>query len=470
MTNKPSILITGAAGFVGTQLLAHLDISKYQAIYCLDRKQEDIQLPDLTEQEREKMTTIQADLLDSSTYESILKQVDTVIHLAAVTGKVNPKDYFKINAYATMLLLDRCKKAGVKHFLFFSSIAVTFKNKYRYFYAQSKEQAENYVKTSGLKFTIIRPTMIMGKGSPVFAGLAQLAGLPIIPVFGNGKTRIQPIHVLDVVKAIQTIENDSRYKDEVLELGGPEAISINDFEKKVALSRGKKKPRIFHLPVGLIGFFLSILERVVYGLLPLTVGQLASFRNEGTAEENSLTKKLSPEMMGIEKIIKDSLETDEDDPSALAGVSSVLIKECRTFCRYLVKQKPNVYVIKNYHLCQQKLDLMPVDFHDALLLKLAGRSPFFTRMADAYSRFFRSDSTVRAKLAYLVAILEVSTPYFRYYDTADGPGKLGFLVKAGLTGAGLAFHLLISALFLLPLQILAKLTGKIQKSQVVENE
>jgi len=469
MSNKPSILITGAAGFVGTQLLAHLDTSKYQTIYCLARKREDIRLPDLTEQEREKITTIQGDLLNSSTYESVLKQVDTVIHLAAVTGKVNPRDYFKVNAYATMLLLDRCKKAGVKHFLFSSSIAAAFKNKYRYFYAQSKEQAENYVKTSGLKFTIIRPTMIMGKGSPVFAGLAQLAGLPIIPVFGKGKTRIQPIHVMDVAAAIQAIENDSRYNDEVLELGGPEVISIDDFLKKIALSRGKKKPRVFHLPIGIIGFFLSILERVVYGLLPLTVGQLASFRNEGTAAENSLFKRLSPGMMGIEKIIKDSLETDEDDPSAAAEVPAALTRECQTFCRYLSKQKPTAYVIKKYHLCHQELGFKPVDFHDALLLKLAGRSPFFTRMVDAYSRFFRPGSTARGKLAYLFAILEVSTPYFRCYDTADGPGKLGFLVKAGLKGAGLALHLSISVLFLFPLQILAKLIGKKPKSEAVVN-
>ncbi|UCH92750.1 MAG: hypothetical protein JSV88_20975, partial [Candidatus Aminicenantes bacterium] len=210
------------------------------------------------------------------------------------------------------------------------------------------------------------------------------------------------------------------------------------------------------------------LERMVYGLLPLTVGQLASFRNEGTAQENSLVKQLSPHMMGIEKIIRDSLDTDEDDLAALAEVPSGLIRECQIFCRYLVKQKPNAYVIKKYHLCQQKLGFRPVDFHDALLLKLAGRRPFFTRMADAYSRFFRPDSTPRKKLAYLVAILEVSPPYYRYYDTADGPGKLGFLVKISLKGAGLALHLLISVLFLLPLQILAK-SGKKKQEGFVEN-
>jgi hypothetical protein len=126
-------------------------------------------------------------------------------------------------------------------------------------------------------------------------------------------------------------------------------------------------------------------------------------------------------------------------------------------------------VLRKYHLCHQKLPLTPADFHDALLLKLASRRPLFTRMADAYSRFFRSDSTPRKKLAYLVAILEVSPPYYRYYDRADGPGKLGFLVKFGLKGAGLALHLLLSVLFLLPLQILAKLVKKKQESEVVEN-
>jgi nucleoside-diphosphate-sugar epimerase len=454
---KPCLLITGAGGFVGKHLLANLDTSKYQTIYCLSRKRENVQLPDPVPG---NITIIEGDLLNNLTYESILAKVDTVVHLAAVTGKARPKDYFKANAYGTMLLLDRCKKAGVKNFLLVSSIAVSFKNKNRYFYAQSKEQAEDYLKTSGLKYTILRPTMIMGKGSSVFAGLARLTGLPFIPVFGNGKPRVQPVHVTDVAKAVSTIDAGSRYNGEILELGGPGVISIKEFMKKIASCRGKKNPKAFHLPLGLMVFFLSILERVVYGLLPLTVGQLATFRNDGTAKENSLAKQLSPRMKGIEEMIEDSLAADEDDISTLTGVPAKLVKECQTFCRYLVKQKPNAYVAKKYYLCHQKLDFTPLDFHDRLLLKLAGIRPFFTRMTDGYSRFFRSNSTARKKLAYLMAILEVSPPYYRYYDTADGPGKLGVLIKAGLMGTGLALHLLISAVFLFPLQVLAKLVGR----------
>ncbi len=451
---KPSLFITGAGGFLGNHLLEKLDYKNYRAVYCLELRRELVRLPDTVPTDT-VVKVIEGDLLDPASYEDYLKDADSVLHLAALTGKVDPKAYFKVNSYATMLLLDRCKTAGVKNFLFVSSIAAAFKNTYRYFYAHSKAEAENYVKGSGLNYTILRPTMLMGKGSPVFAGLAQLAGLPVIPIFGWGDVEIQPIHVEDMAKAIIRIDSESLYKGETLELGGPDIVTIKEFMKKIPAVRGKKVPQVLRLPMGLTVLALSILERVVYGMLPLTVGQLASFRNDSIAESNSMFKKLSPMMKGLDEIIRDSLEQDK-----LPEIPKPLARECRVFCRYLVKRKPTGYVLEKYQHIHQKLDMTPVDFHDSLLLKLASRTPLLTRSADAYSRFFRSNSTVRKKLAYLMAVLDVSPPYFRYYDSSGAGGKIGFIVKAGFLGLGLFFHLLFTTPFLLPLQILAKLTGK----------
>lgn len=445
---KPSLFITGAGGFLGNRFLAKLDASKYRAVYCLDRQRESIRLP---EPEPDNVHVIEGDLLESASYETALNDSDIVIHMAAVTGKAAPEEYTRINTYATLLLLDRCKDAGVKRFIFISSIAVAFKNKYRYFYAFSKEQAENYVKSSGLPYTILRPTMLMGKGSPVFAGLSQLAGLPVIPVFGDGKTEIQPIHVDDMARAIRQVVDTDRHTNQTLEVGGPQTLTVETFLKQTARHKGDKDPPVMHLPMGPIVFALSILERFVYGLLPLTVGQLASFRNHGTAEPNSLTTKMSAMMIPMDKIIAEGLET-EAPPKAPEPV----VKECRVLTRYLVNREPGNYIIEKYYQCHEKINLAPADKHDAILLKLAGKRPFFTRMTDAYSRFFRPRSVVRKKLSYLMAILEVTPPYFRYYDSADGSGFIGFVIKAGLKAAGLAFHLLISVPFLLPLQIIFK--------------
>jgi len=455
---KPSLFITGAGGFVGRALLDKLDFSTYQSVYCLTRKLENLQLPD-NARSLAHVKVIEADLLDVSRYEAQLKECDTVIHMAALTGKAEPNSYFKVNAYGTMLLLDRCKQAGVKQFLFVSSIAVSYKDKYRYFYALSKKEAEKYVKNSGIPFAILRPTMIMGKGSAVLDGLAKLCSLPRVPVFGHGDVESQPIDVQDVVRGIIRIMSEPRFKGEVFELGGPEVLTIEEFMLKIAEARGKKEPKAMHLPLSLIVFFLALLERVVYNLLPLTVGQLASFRNNGSTDTNWLMKKLSPMMVGVDEQISSSLEKDP------VPASSPLAKECRVFSRYLTGMEPNNYILEKYEACHQHVDFTARDFHDKLLLTLAGKGFFLTRMSDAYSRFFRADSLVRKKLAYLVAILEVSPPYFRYYDTADKSGLIGFIIKGGIKGGFLALHLIFSFIFLFPLQVTAKLTRPTPKGE-----
>lgn len=199
------------------------------------------------------------------------------------------------------------------------------------------------------------------------------------------------------------------------------------------------------------------MERFVYGLLPITVGQLASFRNPGAARSNSLTDSMAGEMVDIDGMIGDSLETDSPED---ADVPEPLKSECNVFCKYLTGQPATPYVLKQYARCFEKIDFTPADFHDKLLLKIAKIRPLLTRSADAYSRFFRPTSTVRKRLSYLMAILEVTPPYFRYYDSVDEAGKLGLLVKMGLNGTAMVFHIFFSALFLLPLQVVAKVTSK----------
>ena len=106
---KPSLLITGAGGFLGKYLLAGPAGSNYRRVYCLTRKRENVQPPQFTGSENTtnktppdskipgNITIIEGDLLDTASYEKILPEVDTVIHMAAATGKEKPREYFRVN-------------------------------------------------------------------------------------------------------------------------------------------------------------------------------------------------------------------------------------------------------------------------------------------------------------------------------------------------------------------------------------
>jgi hypothetical protein len=129
-------------------------------------------------------------------------------------------------------------------------------------------------------------------------------------------------------------------------------------------------------------------------------------------------------------------------------------KECQIFCRYLTGQKANDFVMNKYIECHARVDMKARDKFDAFLVKLASRSPFFTRFCDSFSRFFYSPSLLRIKLVYLLAILENSPPYCLFMDRADRMGKVMLLVVTGLKGMAFGFFLFFSFLFLFPLKMI----------------
>ncbi len=280
-----SLFITGASGFVGRNLLRRIDPAKYKDIFVLSRSESKL-APSLSNQGNVRW--VRGDLFDCSLYAPYLASVDCVIHLAAVTGKASPQQYFRVNVEGTRTLLEQCRRAGVQRFLHVSSIAVRFPDKARYYYAQSKEQAETVVRNSGVRYVIVRPTIIAGQGAPAWMSLERLAVLPVIPVFGDGKVSVQPIHVDDLADFICAIVDEDIFPDETFDLGGPQAISIEELLRKIHRLHRHREARVLHVPLGALIPLLALLEKLTCSLLPVTVGQLSSFRYDGTIERNRL--------------------------------------------------------------------------------------------------------------------------------------------------------------------------------------
>ena len=107
-----SLFLTGATGFLGRHLLARLEPARHGPVRCLVR--DPAQLKRLATGDVEAVT---GDLLRPETYRDALRAQDTVVHLAALTGKGDDRTHFRINAEGTELLLNAAREAGVRRFL-----------------------------------------------------------------------------------------------------------------------------------------------------------------------------------------------------------------------------------------------------------------------------------------------------------------------------------------------------------------
>jgi uncharacterized protein YbjT (DUF2867 family) len=327
-----------------------------------------------------------------------------VIHLAAATGKLPASEYWRVNRDGTEKLLYAAEAAGVERFLFVSTIAAKFGNQSRYHYAQSKKAAEDLVKRGGMRWTIVRPAMIMSPGSPVLRSLSMLAGLPVIPVFGNGRTLVQPVEVDELAKSLADMVDAPGHDGEALEIGGPEALSMEELLVRIRESSGKGPARVLHIPAAPIAMLVGLAESLVGPRLPFTAGQLASFTNDGTANRQAGQETYS---------------------------NAQLRRECQSYTRYLAGMPAMEYIFAKYDAFHRQIGFPRTTRFDRFLVSVSARGPLWARLADSYASIFCKGSVLRKKLVLTLALLECTPPAFEKLDRVPPGGTAGAIVRLG---------------------------------------
>lgn len=407
--NRPAVFVTGASGFVGRRFVPALAATGRRVIVLERRGGRPVALG-------AGVSAVRGDLAAPETYADALQECGLVVHLAAATGKASRAEHFRVNALGTETVIEACRAAGVPALLFVSSIATTFTDTTGYHYAHAKQAAERAVRTSGLRWAIVRPTMVFGEGSPVENGLAALATLPVVVVPGTGRVRVQPVQVEALVaRMVDLIAND-RFTGETIEIGGPEVTTIEELMMRLRLTRRGDPGRVVHVPVGVLRQPALLAERMGLGaLLPITAGQLASFVNDSIAAPAPLTGQDSGR-----------LPPPRPGPTVTPAPPETLDRECRTFMRHLLGVDGDAFVHETYRAAVGQLPaLQPQTPFDALLLDRARRGVWWTRLGDAYAGLFARDSALRRRLVLLLAILESRAPFHQRIDVpAHPPGTV----------------------------------------------
>lgn len=439
------VFVTGGSGFVGRRLVPALAAAGFRVV-ALDRSGK-------IAPSAPNIAVVKGDLLDPDSYCEALAGSDVVVHLAATTGRASAADHFRVNAGGTDALLKVSKALGVPRFLFVSSIAVTFPNQHGYHYALAKAQAEQAVRDSGLRFLIVRPTMILGRGSPLLSALQKLATLPVAVLPGRGSARVQPVHVDDVVVAILAAIQADAFAGEVVEVGGPTIVPVEDLLRRIRAARLGTPGPMVRLPLWSLQVPLRFAEALgLVRFLPITAGQLSSFRFDGVARPGRLVLPTAAQPKDLDSMVDQGMPAGES--------RNALDAECDVFTRHLLGRQANDYVRAKYRAAHAGIPLLTArGAFDAFLVRFARRGRFRARLADAHAAVFLPASTLRRKLIALLAILEASPPYHHLIDQPVGGDPFRAMIRLVPAALVVIVSLLAGSLILLPVHAVLAVSG-----------
>src|SRR3989344_8504222 len=259
-------LVTGGTGFIGSHLVRRLLEERYE-VRLLDSHNPNRDDYDLFKKFGKNYRFAKCDIADKKQIkQSFFKNIDWVFHLAGKSNIVpsieEPETYHRVNVSGTVYILEACRKAGIKKFLYTASsscygIPETYPTpetapiRPQYPYALTKYLGElyalHYAQVYKLPVISLRLFNVFGPrvrsygtyGPVISIFMAQkLSGKPMT-VIGNGKQTRDFTFVSDVVEAFITAAK-SKVSNEVFNVGSGGSYSINEMVKII----GGKSVRI----------------------------------------------------------------------------------------------------------------------------------------------------------------------------------------------------------------------------------
>jgi uncharacterized protein YbjT (DUF2867 family) len=250
------LLLTGATGTVGSALLRRL-VAEGRQVRCLVRD------PRRLGPLRVRVQIALGDLADPPSFRNAMRGVDTVVHLASSTRDQPRGSIEELAAIATWRMVEAAQRAGVERFVFFSALGASEHHRCRLF--RAKALAEQAVSESGMRSTVLAPSLCYAPGDRWLTLLERLALLPVAPVSGSGKALCQPIWAEDVADctiAVLRGEGPSHNgaSSTRFELAGPNTLSYDEVIRAVLTASERQRP-LLHIPTPIVSRSLRAAER-----------------------------------------------------------------------------------------------------------------------------------------------------------------------------------------------------------------
>lgn len=289
------VLVTGGTGFVGREIVRQLRVSGHR-IHLLVRNPQSPGSHEVALQHGAKLRP--GNVLDPDSLQAAFAGVDAVIHLVGIISELGDQNFENVHVRGTRNVVFASQDAKVAHFLHMSALGASRGARSRYH--QTKWEAEELVRRSGLGWSIFRPSIIYGSGDGFVSILARLIRYsPLVPILGGGQTKFQPVLVKSVGTAFVKALGETRAIGETYDLCGPETFTLDELVDEILSIQRTFRFKV-HIPSGAAVFLAAFLELLFANVLrqapPLNRDQLLMLKEDsvGNGQPANLLFGLKP--------------------------------------------------------------------------------------------------------------------------------------------------------------------------------
>jgi uncharacterized protein YbjT (DUF2867 family) len=251
------VVVTGGTGFIGRNLVDRLLETGDDTLVVTSRR------PEARDLWGGRVQIVQAFAGDALSLGKAFRGADVVVHAIQFPNHPVEKpsrgwSYLETDGKGTVVAARTAHKLGVRRFVYLSGAGAGEGRKEPWF--RAKDMAEAAIRETGMEHALLRPSWTYGPGDRSMSRfVAFCRSFPAVPVIGNGRTPIYPVYVKDVARCLAEAVRREDVKQTVLELGGPERLTMDEIIRSVQSVLDRRRPLI-HQPAALMKLLVLPLQ------------------------------------------------------------------------------------------------------------------------------------------------------------------------------------------------------------------
>ncbi|UWQ52108.1 complex I NDUFA9 subunit family protein [Leisingera caerulea] len=277
-TSVRNVIVLGGTGFLGQRVVRRLQ-DRGCPVSAGTRA------PDAAASYRSSWDSgvglVRVDLADPDVLARALEGASAVVNCIGFYAETRQQSFQDVHAEAARRIARLARDSGVQRLVHISGIGASLQSPSAY--VRARAEGEAAVRSVCPGAIILRPSVMFSRSGAFFGDLQKIVDhLPVIPLFGNGRTRLQPVWAGDVAEAVCRILDGARVPRKVFELGGPDVFTYREILRRLAARSGRRR-LLLPVPFALWragAAPLSLLPRP-----PVTQAQIALMEHDNTAGE-----------------------------------------------------------------------------------------------------------------------------------------------------------------------------------------